>query len=135
MDAIGAFLAANSYFTPPYYHWKIAEGHNVVALAIFLGVALVVSRFVDAATRRAAEASRARSQARTSASLAATMGEQDPLPTLLRHMRSVFRLEGCGPARCPSPPRLRPPAARPTRGGSWKRAEGSRSPLFPRTPT
>jgi two-component system, OmpR family, sensor histidine kinase KdpD len=90
--AAGAFLCANWFFTPPYHRWTIAEGENVVALLVFLGVALAVSRFVDAATRRAAEAARARSEARTLASLAATMGEDDPLPTLLGHLRSAFGL-------------------------------------------
>jgi two-component system sensor histidine kinase KdpD len=91
--AVAAFLAANWYFTPPYHRWTIAQREHVVALAVFLGVAAVVSRFVDAATRRAVEAARARSEARTLAHLAATMGEQDPLPTLLAHVRSVFGLQ------------------------------------------
>ncbi len=91
--AIGAFLAANWFFTPPLYRWTIAQGEDVVALSVFLGVALAVSRFVNAATSRAAEAARARSEARTLASLAATMGEEDPLPTLLTHLRSVFGLD------------------------------------------
>jgi two-component system sensor histidine kinase KdpD len=94
--AVAAFLSANWYFTPPYHRWTIAEGQHVVALAVFLGVAVVVSRFVDAATRRAVEAARARSEARTLAHLAATMGEQDPLPTLLAHLRSVFGLQAAG---------------------------------------
>jgi two-component system sensor histidine kinase KdpD len=84
IGAIVGFLCANWYFTPPFYRWSIAEGENVVALAVFLGVALVVSRFVDAAARRTAEAARARSEARTLASLAATMSEDDPLPSRFR---------------------------------------------------
>jgi two-component system sensor histidine kinase KdpD len=90
--ALGAFAAANWYFTPPYYHWTIAEGENVIALLVFLGVALVVSRFVDIAARRAAEATRARANAATLARLAATTGEADPLPELLNHLRTVFDL-------------------------------------------
>ena len=93
MAAIGAFLVANWFFTPPFYRWHIAQGEDVVALGVFLGVALAVSRFVNAAARRAAEAARARSEARTLASLAATMGEDDPLPSLLAHLRSVFGLD------------------------------------------
>ena len=93
IGAIVGFLSANWFFTPPFYRWSIAEGENVVALAVFLGVALVVSRFVDTAARRTAEAARARSEARTLASLAATMSEDDPLPTLLGYLRNVFDLE------------------------------------------
>lgn len=90
--AIGGFLCANWFFTPPFYRWTIAEGEHVVALIVFLSISLLVSRFVDAAARRASEAARARSQARTLARLAATMGEDDPLPALLEHLRAVFGL-------------------------------------------
>ena len=38
--------------------WTIAEGENVVALFVFLGIALGVSRIVDTAARRATEAAR-----------------------------------------------------------------------------
>ena len=97
--AVVAFLASNWYFTPPYYRWTVAEGEHVAALVVFLTVALVVSRFVDAAARRAAEAAHARSEARTLAGLAATMGEQDPLPALLAHLRSVFELRSAAVMR------------------------------------
>jgi two-component system sensor histidine kinase KdpD len=56
-------------------------------------VALVVSRFVDIAARRSADAARARANAATLARLAATAGETDPLPALLHHLRTVFRLD------------------------------------------
>jgi two-component system sensor histidine kinase KdpD len=92
--ALAGFLCANWFFTPPFHRWTIAEGENVVALVVFLGVALVVSGYVDAAARRATEAARARDQARTLARLAATMGDEDPLPALLDHVRSVFGMDG-----------------------------------------
>ena len=92
--AVVAFLCANWYFTPPIHTWTISEGQNVLALLVFLGVALFVSRFVDAAARRATEAARARSSASTLARLAATMGEEDPLPALLSHLRTAFDLRG-----------------------------------------
>lgn len=91
--ALAAFLSANWFFTPPYYHWTIAETQHVIALGVFLGVGFVVSHFVDAAMRRDIEAGRARSEARTLARLAATMGEEDPLPLLLGHLREVFGVE------------------------------------------
>lgn len=90
--ALGAFGAANWYFTPPFHHWTVAEGEHVIALVVFLGVALVVSRFVDVAARRAIEAGRANASAATLARLAATMGEADPLPVLLSHLRTAFGL-------------------------------------------
>jgi two-component system sensor histidine kinase KdpD len=92
--AVAAFLAANRYFTPPLHRWTIGEGENVVALAVFLFVGVLVSRFVDAAARRATEAARARREARALAGLAASMTETDPLPTLLGHLRTAFDLDG-----------------------------------------
>jgi two-component system sensor histidine kinase KdpD len=91
--ALGAFLAANWYFTPPYFTWTISEGENVVALAVFLGVAGVVSRFVDIAATRRTEADRARREATILAAFAATMSEADPLPALVAHIRSTFALD------------------------------------------
>ncbi|HTL85911.1 MAG TPA: ATP-binding protein [Acidimicrobiia bacterium] len=90
--AVAAFLLANWYFTPPFHHWTVSKGENVVALSVFLGVAIVVSWFVDAAARRASEATRARTNAANMARMAATMGEADPLPALLAHLRSAFGL-------------------------------------------
>ncbi|MCU1354159.1 MAG: histidine kinase [Acidimicrobiales bacterium] len=88
--AVLAFLAANWFFTPPYHRFTVAEREHVLALAVFLGVAAVVSWFVDTAARRATDTARARQEASALARLAATMGQDDPLPTLLEHLRSVF---------------------------------------------
>ncbi len=91
--AVAAFLCANWFFTPPFYEWTVAEGENVVALFVFLGIALGVSRIVDTAARRATEAARARGHARTLARLAATTGDDDPVPALLQSLRSAFALD------------------------------------------
>ena len=91
--AIVSFLCANWFFTPPFHKWTIAEGENVVALFVFLGIAVGVSRIVDTAARRATEAARARGHARTLARLAATSGEDDPVPALLQSLRAIFNLD------------------------------------------
>ena len=91
--AIVSFLCANWFFTPPFHTWTIAEGENVVALFVFLGIAVGVSRIVDTAARRATEAARARGHARTLARLAATSGEDDPVPALLQSLRTIFNLD------------------------------------------
>jgi two-component system sensor histidine kinase KdpD len=93
LAATGGFLAANWYFTPPYYRWTVAEGDHALALVVFLGVAGLVSHFVDVAAHRSLDAARAREEARTLATLAATTSEDDPLPSLLGHLRDAFRLE------------------------------------------
>ncbi len=99
LTAVAANLAANFYFTSPIHRWTIDDGENVIALVVFLGVALVVSRFVDAAARRRAEAARARDEATALARLAATMGEEAPIPALLQHVRSVFDFSGAAVLR------------------------------------
>jgi len=91
--AVAAFVCANWFFTPPFRQLTIAEGENVIALFVFLGIALGVSRIVDTAARRATEAARARSHARTLARLAATTGDDDPVPALLQSLRSTFLLD------------------------------------------
>ena len=50
--AVGGFLCANWFFTPPFRRWTIAEADHTVALVVFLGVAALVSHFVDAAAHR-----------------------------------------------------------------------------------
>ena len=68
--AVAGFLLVNWYFTPPLYTFTIGEAENLLALAIFLIVAVTVSGFVSLAARRATEGQRARSEAETLARLA-----------------------------------------------------------------
>jgi two-component system, OmpR family, sensor histidine kinase KdpD len=99
LTAVGGFLCANWFFTPPFHRLTIAQGDHAVALVIFLGVAAVVSHFVDTAAHRSIEASRARGEAQTLARLAAITSEDDPLPSLLGHLRDVFGLDGAAVLR------------------------------------
>ena len=68
--AVGGFLSANWYFTPPFHRLAIADAEHAVALVVSLGVAALVSHFVDAAAHRRLEAERARSEARRAQLLA-----------------------------------------------------------------
>ena len=92
--AVAGFLCANWFFTPPFYTWSISEFENVLALVVFLAVALIVSRLVTAAARRAAEAARATAEAETLSGLAGTVAEPDPLPVLVDSLRRAFALDG-----------------------------------------
>lgn len=60
--AVG-FLLANWYFTPPFLTWKIADAGHLFSLFAFLLVASAVGLLVGNATRKSAEARRARAQA------------------------------------------------------------------------
>jgi two-component system sensor histidine kinase KdpD len=92
--ALVGFLVVNRLFTPPLHKWTVAEAENLLALAIFLVVALVVSALVAAAARRTAEATRAAAEASTLASLAGTIASPDPLPVLVDHLQRAFGLSG-----------------------------------------
>jgi two-component system sensor histidine kinase KdpD len=88
--AVSGFLFANWYFTPPYYEFTISEGENLVALVIFLLVGGVVSLLVATASRRTADAARARAEAETLAAMSGTLSAEDPLPQLVSQLQLAF---------------------------------------------
>jgi two-component system sensor histidine kinase KdpD len=88
--AVGGFLLVNWYLTPPLYTWTIAEPENLLALIVFLIVAVAMSFFVALAARRAAQATRARAKVETLVRLAGSSS----IPTILDGLRRAFDLEG-----------------------------------------
>jgi len=96
--AIGAALAGsllvNWYFTPPIHRFTISERENVLAIVVFLGVALVVALLVDQAARTKAQAVRAKAEAQALAGVASAFADrEDPLPTLVETLRATFGLD------------------------------------------
>ena len=92
--AVGAFLLANWYFTPPFHRFQIAKQADVLALVVFVAVAGVVSALVDLAARRRVEATRARAEAEALARLGGTLLHgHDPLPELVEQLRVTFGLD------------------------------------------
>jgi len=63
LAAVAASLLINWFFTPPYYTFTIEEPQNLLALLVFLVVAVAVSTFVELAARRGAEAARSSAEA------------------------------------------------------------------------
>ncbi|MEU6845354.1 DUF4118 domain-containing protein, partial [Streptomyces sp. NPDC046716] len=59
--AFGSLLL-NYYFTPPLHLWTVADPKNIVAIAIFVGVAVSVASVVDLAARRTHQAARLRAE-------------------------------------------------------------------------
>jgi len=99
--AIGGFLLANWYFTPPVRTWTIADMDDLFSLFTFLVVALVVGYLVGIASRRSAEARRARAQAEA---LAATSAHNDPrfgpgLEGIALRIREAFSVTSVGMLR------------------------------------
>ena len=114
--AIAASLAINWYFTHPIHTWTIAEPENLLAILVFVVVAVVVSVLVDRAARLRTESQRARTEAETLARQAGwLMAEEDPIPSLLDHLRTSFGLEAVS-------------VLRPDGDGGWQLEASSGSP-------
>ena len=70
------YAALHYFFTPPFHTWAIADSNDVLALAVFAGVAAGVSSVVDTAARR-------RGRLDQEAARAAALVETDKLRTAL----------------------------------------------------
>nr|WP_221381508.1 DUF4118 domain-containing protein [Actinoplanes polyasparticus] len=94
LAAVAGSLLLNWYFVQPYRRFTIAEGDNLLALAIFVVVALAVSWVVDTAARRTRQAAAASADAQTLATVAGGVlrGER-PLMALLERLRETFTLD------------------------------------------
>ena len=94
LAAVGGFLLLNYFFTPPVHTLAIGTGANLIALAVFVIVALAVSWVVDLAARRTRQAAQAAADAQTLAAVAGSvLRGADPLDALLHQLRDTFALE------------------------------------------
>jgi two-component system sensor histidine kinase KdpD len=88
--AVGGSVLVNWFFVPPLHTFTIAEGENILALVVFLAVAVLVSGYVTLAARRAAESTRARAEAEAMARLA----EPSPVAAVLEGLRQACGVDG-----------------------------------------
>ena len=89
--AVLGSLMLNWFFTPPERTLDIADTVNVVALGLFLVVAVAVASLVDRAARRSIQADRARREADTLTMLNRTLLRSDrDVETLLGLVRDTF---------------------------------------------
>ncbi|MFI5897626.1 DUF4118 domain-containing protein [Actinoplanes sp. NPDC051513] len=90
LAAFAGSLLLNWFFTPPLGKFTIAERDNLLALAIFVVVALAVSWVVDTAARKTRQAARASAEAQTLFTIAGGVirGER-----LLERLRETFGLD------------------------------------------
>lgn len=93
--AVASSLVINWFFTEPYRTLTISDPQNLVALLVFLVVAVSVSSVVHLSERRAAAAHKAEREAAALASTAESLlGEEDQLDALLRQAVEFFDVEG-----------------------------------------
>jgi two-component system sensor histidine kinase KdpD len=91
LEAIAASLLLNYYFTPPIHQWTIAEANNVLALSVFVVVALVTSWVMDIAARRTKQAARANAESELLVTTAGSiLRGQGALDALLDRTREAF---------------------------------------------
>ncbi|MEU0841007.1 sensor histidine kinase KdpD [Streptomyces sp. NPDC005962] len=91
--AVGS-LMLNYYFTPPTHTWTIADPENIVAIVIFVAVAVSVASVVDLAARRTHQAARLRAESEVLSFLAGSVlrGETS-LDALLERVRETFGMD------------------------------------------
>ncbi|MEU0398413.1 sensor histidine kinase KdpD [Streptomyces sp. NPDC006208] len=91
--AFGSLLL-NYYFTPPLHRLTIADPKNIVAIVIFVSVAVSVASVVDLAARRTQQAARLRAESEILSFLAGSVlrGETS-LEALLERVRETFAME------------------------------------------
>ncbi|MBO0837320.1 MAG: DUF4118 domain-containing protein, partial [Actinobacteria bacterium] len=87
LAAISASVLLNWYFTPPLHTFTIQKPQDLLALLLFVTVAMAVSSVVHLAARRAAQATRSGAEAASLLALAQTvLGGEDAAGTVLRHL-------------------------------------------------
>ncbi|MCD2463862.1 MULTISPECIES: sensor histidine kinase KdpD [unclassified Streptomyces] len=93
-SAAAGSLLLNWFFTPPVHRLTVADPKNIVAIAVFLGVAMSVASVVDLAARRTHQAARLRAESEVLSYLAGSVlrGETS-LDALLERVRETFSME------------------------------------------
>jgi two-component system sensor histidine kinase KdpD len=87
LGAASASLLLNWYFTPPVHTFTIDKPDNLLALLLFVTVAMLVSSVVHLAASRAGQAARSREEARLLLTLAQTvLGGADTPAAVLDHL-------------------------------------------------
>jgi len=89
--AVGAGFLLDFFFVAPLYTVTVSDPLHLVALVIFVVVAVLVSIVVDQAARRSRAAARAIAESETLATVAGSvLGGQDALDALVSRMREAF---------------------------------------------
>jgi two-component system sensor histidine kinase KdpD len=94
LAAVVGSLLLNYYFTPPIHKWTIAEVNNVLALGVFVVVAILVSSVVDIAARRTRQAARASAESELLTTTAGSVlrGER-AVTAVLDRVREAFAMD------------------------------------------
>ena len=133
--AFAAVLLANFFFTRPYHTLVVESRDSVIALIVFVGVAVTVSLTVDLAARRRVAGERSRIEAEALSRIATAPVDDTSLTATLEEVRSTFGMTSVAlvarsdvgdqvVAHVGSPPRGRPAVSADAGGGLRLIAEG-----------
>ncbi|MFI9722776.1 DUF4118 domain-containing protein [Streptomyces sp. NPDC052396] len=92
LGAVVAALLADYYLTVPTHSLDIAHGDDIVALLVFVAVAVLVGSAAGRAARRMYQAVRVTSEAQALSRLATAMMHGEDLPALIEQIRENFGL-------------------------------------------
>jgi two-component system sensor histidine kinase KdpD len=93
-SAVAGSLLLNWFFSPPVHTLTIADPKNIVALLVFVGVAVSVASVVDLAARRTHQAARLRAESEILSFLAGSvLRGETTLEALLERVRETFGME------------------------------------------
>jgi two-component system sensor histidine kinase KdpD len=101
VEAIAGSLLLNYYFTPPIHQFTIAQANNVLALAVFIVVGLVVSWVVDITARRTKQAARANAESELLVTTAGSvLRGQGAVDAILERVREAFGMTSVALLEC-----------------------------------
>lgn len=93
--AVVSSMFVNYFLVQPHHTFSIADPENIVALVVFVAVAITVGSLVDVAARQSLQARVARAEAEALARAAADLAANPaPLPGLVDRLRTTFGLDG-----------------------------------------
>ncbi|GAA2499152.1 sensor histidine kinase KdpD [Streptomyces thermolineatus] len=93
-SALAASLLLNYWFTPPTRTLAVSDRDDLLALAVFVGVAVAVASSVDLAARRAHRAARLHAEAQALSFLAGSvLRGENALDALLQGVRETFGMD------------------------------------------
>jgi two-component system sensor histidine kinase KdpD len=99
LSAVLGFLAFDVLFIPPYLTWSVADPDHVLALFVYLGVAIVTARLVSGMQARTEEALRESRRTALLAELNAALIREVTLDAILARIAervvTVYGAQGC----------------------------------------
>lgn len=93
--ALFGSLLVNYYLVPPVHTFTINQTENLLALLVFVAVAIVVTTYVHLSAQRTLDARRARAETESLAFSAGMLAStRDPIPAMLDQLVTVLAAEG-----------------------------------------